>query len=34
MSSELGFSDPYYFSRLFSKMMGRSPTDYRNQSKG
>ncbi|MBR2565893.1 MAG: AraC family transcriptional regulator [Paenibacillus sp.] len=34
ISSELGFSDPYYFSRLFSKMMGRSPTDYRNQSKG
>ncbi|MDT0125137.1 AraC family transcriptional regulator [Paenibacillus sp. RRE4] len=34
ISSELGFSDPYYFSRLFSKMMGQSPTDYRNQSKG
>ncbi len=34
ISSELGFKDPYYFSRLFSKMMGRSPTDYRNKSKG
>lgn len=34
ISSELGFKDPYYFSRLFSKMMGRSPTEYRNKSKG
>lgn len=34
ISSELGFKDPYYFSRLFSKMMGRSPTEYRNKTKG
>lgn len=26
-----GFSDPYYFSRLFRKFTGLSPTDYRRQ---
>lgn len=27
---KLGFEDPYYFSRLFKKMMGFSPSKYRN----
>ena len=26
---ELGIDDPYYFSRMFSKVMGSSPNDYR-----
>ncbi|WP_138493381.1 AraC family transcriptional regulator [Paenibacillus pinistramenti] len=30
----LGFKDPYYFSRLFHKIIGMSPTDYRNKLKG
>ncbi|WP_150271401.1 AraC family transcriptional regulator [Paenibacillus tepidiphilus] len=30
----LGFKDPYYFSRLFRKINGLSPTDYRNKLKG
>ncbi|WP_308635731.1 AraC family transcriptional regulator [Paenibacillus silvisoli] len=30
----LGFKDPYYFSRLFKKMIGMSPTEYRNKLKG
>ncbi|MBW7457261.1 helix-turn-helix domain-containing protein [Paenibacillus sepulcri] len=30
----LGFQDPYYFSRLFKKMIGLSPTEYRNKLKG
>jgi len=25
----IGIDDPYYFSRLFSKQMGMSPTKYR-----
>ena len=25
----LGYEDPYYFSRLFRKVMGMSPTRYR-----
>jgi AraC-like DNA-binding protein len=28
---KVGIEDPLYFSRLFSKLMGMSPTDYRNQ---
>lgn len=30
----LGFSDPFYFSRLFCKVMLISPSEYRNQRKG
>lgn len=29
----LGFDDPYYFSRLFKKVMGVSPTKYKIQNK-
>lgn len=31
--SELGFDDPYYFSRLFKKLMGISPAFYKNKHK-
>lgn len=31
--NELGFEDPYYFSRLFKKVMGISPVNYKNQHK-
>lgn len=30
---KFGFSDPYYFSRMFSKIMGQSPMKYRRQLK-
>lgn len=32
--SKVGISDPYYFSRLFTKIMGVSPKEYRHQKKG
>lgn len=28
---KIGIEDPYYFSRLFSKIVGVSPSDYRNR---
>jgi len=31
--TELGFEDPYYFSRLFKKLMGMSPANYKTQHK-
>ena len=31
ISFELGFSDPFYFSRLFKKLMELSPTEYRDK---
>lgn len=34
ISHRLGFEDPYYFSRLFKKIMGRSPSEYRDTRKG
>lgn len=34
ISSAVGISDPYYFSRLFKKMSGFSPTRYRSIPKG
>lgn len=33
ISLKLGYDDPYYFSRLFSKIMGMSPKSYRLRSK-
>lgn len=34
ISVSLGLSDPYYFSRLFKKIIGASPSDYRSKLKG
>ncbi|RCW65872.1 AraC-like DNA-binding protein [Saliterribacillus persicus] len=34
ISHGLGINDPYYFSRLFKKVNGSSPTEYRNRKKG
>lgn len=31
ISARLGIDDPYYFSRMFTKIMGVSPTEYRNK---
>lgn len=31
ISYKLGISDPYYFSRLFSNIMGQSPLEFRNR---
>jgi YesN/AraC family two-component response regulator len=31
ISAKLGIDDPYYFSRLFTKIMGVSPVDYRKK---
>ena len=33
ISLKLGIDDPYYFSRLFSHIMGVSPKAYRNRNK-
>lgn len=33
MSASLGIDDQYYFSRMFSKLMGISPTEYRKRNK-
>ena len=30
----VGFADPLYFSRLFTKTMGVSPSEYREKKKG
>lgn len=30
IAADLGFDDPFYFSRQFRKVVGLSPTDYRN----
>ncbi len=30
----IGFDDPFYFSRVFTKTMGVSPTEYRSKKKG
>lgn len=34
IASELGYDDPYYFSRVFHKIMNISPVDYRKKQKG
>lgn len=33
IAARLGFADPYYLSRLFSKIMGVSPSQFRNRPK-
>ncbi|MDE6291080.1 MAG: AraC family transcriptional regulator [Muribaculaceae bacterium] len=33
ISYRLGFDDPFYFSRLFTKIMGKSPTQYKQTPK-
>jgi len=30
-AQKLGMDDPYYFSRMFSKLMGISPKEYRKR---
>jgi len=34
ISLMLGFDDPFYFSRIFTKIMGSSPSEYRSKKKG
>ncbi len=34
ISRKVGFEDPYYFSRIFKKVMGTSPQNYRGLLKG
>ncbi|GMK39192.1 transcriptional regulator [Paenibacillus sp. CCS19] len=34
VAGSIGISDPYYFSRMFKKLMGHSPTEYRKIPKG
>jgi len=34
ISALTGFDDPFYFSRIFTKMMGASPSEYRSKKKG
>ena len=34
ISSSLGIEDPYYFSRLFSDIMGMAPTEWRKKNGG
>ena len=31
---DLGYKDPYYFSRAFRKVIGMSPTEYRHSAYG
>ena len=33
ISAQLGISDQYYFSRMFSKVMGLSPREYRRKNR-
>lgn len=33
IADKLAFSDQYYFSRMFSRFMGMSPSEYRNRNK-
>ncbi|MCK2169525.1 helix-turn-helix domain-containing protein, partial [Thalassospira xiamenensis] len=31
VAADLGYDDPYYFSRQFKKVMGVAPRDYRRE---
>ncbi|MCD7937898.1 MAG: AraC family transcriptional regulator [Tannerellaceae bacterium] len=31
---KIGYEDPYYFSRIFTKIMGMAPKEYRKREKG
>jgi AraC-like DNA-binding protein len=33
IAGDLGFSDQYYFSRMFSRLMGMSPSEYRKRNR-
>ena len=30
VANQVGYDDPYYFSRIFKKVIGVSPRDYKN----
>ncbi|MBD2859823.1 AraC family transcriptional regulator [Spongiibacter sp. KMU-158] len=34
VAAAVGYDDPYYFSRLFKKIMGMSPSEYRDNRRG
>lgn len=34
ISMMIGYEDPFYFSRIFTKTMGQSPSEYRSKMKG
>ena len=34
IANQVGYSDPFYFTRVFSKIMGKSPKAYRDLKKG
>lgn len=34
IAAKMGYNDPYYFSRLFTRTIGMSPTEYRSIDKG
>lgn len=34
VAANIGYDDPYYFSRIFTKIMGHSPQTYRKNQKG
>jgi AraC-like DNA-binding protein len=34
ISKSIGIQDPYYFSRVFRKVMGQSPSEYRKTKRG
>ena len=34
IAAKIGYDDPYYFSRIFTKVMGKSPQAYRKNLKG
>ena len=34
IASRIGYEDPYYFSRLFRRVMGKPPAEYRKSKRG